>query len=66
MTLKFRFFDEILLKEFNNTLLMLAVNESHVDIVRFLLSQPNIDVNCMEIITLNHLLHLKINIFDQI
>lgn len=66
MTLKFRFFDEILLKEFNNTLLMLAVNESHVDIVRFLLSQPNIDVNCMEIITLNHLLHLKINIFNQI
>lgn len=45
---------------------MLAVNGSHVDIVRFLLSQPNIDVNCMEIITFNHLLHLKIDVFNQI
>lgn len=45
---------------------MLAVKGSHVDIARFLLSQPNIDVNCMEIITLNHLLHLKINVFNQI
>lgn len=45
---------------------MLAVNGSHVDIVRFLLSQPNIDVNCIEIITLNHLLHLKIDVFNQI